>query len=418
MKIAFFYVNINIDRGVVFMEKYLVINGGSSSLKFSLYEMPSEMVICKGYIEKIGFSDSFWNITYNDKKISGEKFLPDHKEAVKVMIDELINNKIIDSMDEICGVGHRVLHGGEIYSESVLIDDKVLNDIEDLTVLGPLHHPGEIAGIKAMQEVISDIKQVAVFDTAFHQTMPRENYIYATPLEWYKKYKVRRYGFHGTSHKYITELMQEKLGKKDVNLIICHVGSGASITCVKNGASFDTSMGLTPLDGLVMGTRSGAIDPSIIKYVADQSGKDLDTITNDLNKNSGLKGICSKNDFRDMFKLKNEGNDEAILAYSVFMDSIIKHIAEYYFELDGKVDAMIFTAGVLENNPVFRADIVNKLSNVMGIKLNEEVNSNIGYGLPNKEGIITLDDSKTQVYVLPTNEEVMIVRDSYKIING
>ena len=400
------------------MEKYLVINGGSSSLKFSLYEMPSEMVICKGYIEKIGFSDSFWNITYNDKKISGEKFLPDHKEAVKVMIDELINNKIIDSMDEICGVGHRVLHGGEIYSESVLIDDKVLNDIEDLTVLGPLHHPGEIAGIKAMQEVISDIKQVAVFDTAFHQTMPRENYIYATPLEWYKKYKVRRYGFHGTSHKYITELMQEKLGKKDVNLIICHVGSGASITCVKNGASFDTSMGLTPLDGLVMGTRSGAIDPSIIKYVADQSGKDLDTITNDLNKNSGLKGICSKNDFRDMFKLKNEGNDEAILAYSVFMDSIIKHIAEYYFELDGKVDAMIFTAGVLENNPVFRADIVNKLSNVMGIKLNEEVNSNIGYGLPNKEGIITLDDSKTQVYVLPTNEEVMIVRDSYKIING
>ena len=399
------------------MEKYLVINGGSSSLKFSLYEMPSEKVICKGYIEKIGFSDSFWNISYNNKKISGAKFLSNHKDAVMVMIDELINNKIINSMDEICGVGHRVLHGGEIYSESVLIDDKVLNDIADLTILGPLHHPGEIAGIKAMQEVIDGIKQVAVFDTAFHQTMPRENYIYATPLEWYKKYKVRRYGFHGTSHKYITELMQEKLGKKDVNLIICHVGSGASITCVKDGASFDTSMGLTPLDGLVMGTRSGAIDPSIIKYVADQSGKDLDTITNDLNKNSGLKGICSKNDFRDMFKLKNEGNDEAELAYSVFMDSIIKYIAEYYFELEGEVDAIIFTAGVLENNPVLRKDIINKLSKVMNISLNEEVNNNIGYGLPNKEGIITLDDSKTRVYVLPTNEEVMIVRDSYRIIN-
>ena len=399
------------------MEKYLVINGGSSSLKFSLYEMPSEKVICKGYIEKIGFSDSFWNISYNNKKISGAKFLSNHKDAVMVMIDELINNKIINSMEEICGVGHRVLHGGEIYSESVLIDDKVLNDIADLTILGPLHHPGEIAGIKAMQEVIDGIKQVAVFDTAFHQTMPRENYIYATPLEWYKKYKVRRYGFHGTSHKYITELMQEKLGKKDVNLIICHVGSGASITCVKDGASFDTSMGLTPLDGLVMGTRSGAIDPSIIKYVADQSGKDLDTITNDLNKNSGLKGICSKNDFRDMFKLKNEGNDEAELAYSVFMDSIIKYIAEYYFELEGEVDAIIFTAGVLENNPVLRKDIINKLSKVMNISLNEEVNNNIGYGLPNKEGIITLDDSKTRVYVLPTNEEVMIVRDSYRIIN-
>ena len=398
------------------MEKYLVINGGSSSLKFSLYEMPSEKVICKGYIEKIGFSDSFWNINYNDKKISGEKFLSDHKEAVKVMIDELINNKIIDSMNEICGVGHRVLHGGEIYNESVLIDDKVLNDITDLTVLGPLHHPGEIAGIKAMQEVISDIKQVAVFDTAFHQTMPRENYIYATPLEWYKKYKVRRYGFHGTSHKYITELMQDKLSKKDVNLIICHVGSGASITCVKNGKSFDTSMGLTPLDGLVMGTRSGAIDPSIIKFVADQSGDNLDKLTNDLNKNSGLIGICGKNDFRDVFKLKNEGNDEAMLAYDVFMDSIIKYIAEYYFELEGNVDAIIFTAGVLENNPALRKDIIGKLSKVIGININNENNDSIGYGRPNKEGIITTDDSKTRVLVLPTDEEVMIVRDTYRII--
>ena len=400
------------------MEKYLVINGGSSSLKFSLYEMPSEKIICKGYIEKIGFDDSFWNITYGEEKISGAKFLASHKDAVKVMMDELINNSIINDMNEIRGVGHRVLHGGEIYSESVLIDDKVLKDIEDLTVLGPLHHPGEIAGIKAMQEVISNIKQVAVFDTAFHQTMSKENYIYAVPFDWYKEYKVRRYGFHGTSHKYITELMQEKLGKKDVNLIICHVGSGASITCVKNGRSFDTSMGLTPLDGLVMGTRSGAIDPSIIKFIADQTGKTLDEITDDLNKNSGLKGICGKNDFRDMFKLKNEGNDEAILAYLVFMDSIIKHIAEYYFELEGNLDAMVFTAGVLENNPTLRADIVNKVSKIMNIKLNESVNNDIGYGHPNKEGIITSDDSRVPVYVLPTNEEVMIVRDSYRIING
>lgn len=398
------------------MEKYLVINGGSSSLKFSLYEMPNEEIICKGYIEKIGFDDSFWNISYGDMKISGEKYLENHKAAVKVMIDELINNKIIDSMQEICGVGHRVLHGGEIYSESVLIDDKVLSDIENLTVLGPLHHPGEIAGIKAMQEVIDDIRQVAVFDTAFHQTMPRENYIYATPLEWYKKYKVRRYGFHGTSHKYITELMQEKLNKSEVNLIICHVGSGASITCIKGGKSFDTSMGLTPLDGLVMGTRSGAIDPSIIKFVADQSEKDLNTLTNDLNENSGLKGICGKNDFRDVFKLKSDGNDEAILAYSLFMDSIIKYIAEYYFELEGNVDAIIFTAGVLENNPILRADIINKLSKVMSIKINNKNNDDIGYGRPNREGIITTDDSKTKVFVLPTNEEIMIVRDTYRIV--
>ena len=397
-------------------EKYLVINGGSSSLKFSLYEMPSEKIISKGYIEKIGSEDSFWNITYNDNKIHGEKYLKDHSDAVRVMIDELVNNKIIKDMKEICGVGHRVLHGGELYSESVLIDDKVLKDIDDLTVLGPLHHPGELAGIKAMFEVLDGVKQVAVFDTAFHQTMPRENYIYAVPYEWYKKYSVRRYGFHGTSHKYITESMQERLGKKDVNLIICHVGSGASITCVKNGKSFDTSMGLTPLDGLVMGTRSGAIDPSIIKFVVDQSGKSLTDITNELNKNSGLKGICGKNDFRDVVGLKSEGNDMASLAYDVFMDSIIKHIAEYYFELEGKIDAMVFTAGVLENNVVLREDIVNKLSGPMNIKINKEVNNNIGYGKDNKEGIITTDDSKVMVIVMPTDEEVMIVRDTYRII--
>ena len=397
--------------------KYLVINGGSSSLKFSLYEMPDEEVIAKGYIEKIGFPDSFWTINYDGKKISEEKYLKGHDDAVAVMMDELIKNKIITDLSEIKGVGHRVLHGGEIYNKSVVIDDKVLNDIINLTNLGPLHHPGEIAGIRAMQKSLPGVLEVAVFDTAFHQTMPEENYIYAVPYEWYTDYKVRRYGFHGTSHKYITELMQEKLGKKDVNLIICHVGSGASVCCVKDGKSFDTSMGLTPLDGLVMGTRSGEIDPSIIKFIADESGKNLDIITNDLNKKSGLMGICGKNDFRDMMNLIEKGDEQAKLAYLVFMDSIIKHIAEYYFELEGEVDAIIFTAGVLENNPVLRKDIINKLSKVMNISLNEEVNNNIGCGLPNKEGIITLDDSKTRVYGLPTNEEVMIVRDSYRIIN-
>ena len=399
------------------MEKYLVINGGSSSLKFSLYEMPSEKIISKGYIEKIGSEDSFWNISYNDTKISGAKYLKDHSAAVRVMIDELVSNKIIGSMDEICGVGHRVLHGGELYSESVLINDKVLKDIEDLTVLGPLHHPGEIAGIKAMMEVLSGVKQIAVFDTAFHQTMPRENYIYAVPYDWYKKYSVRRYGFHGTSHKYITESMKKKLGKENVNLIICHVGSGASITCVKEGKSFDTSMGLTPLDGLVMGTRSGAIDPSIIKFVVDQSGMSLDEVTNDLNKASGLKGLCGKNDFRDVVALKSNNDDSACLAYDVFMDSIIKHIAEYYFELEGSVDAVIFTAGVLENNVILREDIINKLSKTMGVKINKESNNNIGYGHDFKEGIITTDDSKVMVMVMPTDEEVMIVRDTYRIIN-
>lgn len=397
-------------------EFYLVINCGSSSLKFSLYEMPDEKVISKGYIEKIGNSDSFWNISYNDKKINGASYLKDHTDAVNVMVDELIKNGIIKDMNEIKGIGHRVLHGGELYSDSVLIDDKVLNDIVDMTNLGPLHHPGEIAGIKAMQKCLPNTLQVAVFDTAFHQTMPKYNYIYAVPYEWYKNFKVRRYGFHGTSHKYITSVMQEKLGKKDVNLIICHVGSGASVTCVKDGFSFDTSMGLTPLDGLVMGTRSGSIDPSIIKFVVDEGKYTLDYVMNELNKNSGLKGICGKNDFRDMMNLINEGDEQAKLAYDIFMDSIIKHIAEYYFELEGKVDAIVFTAGILENNTTIREDIINKISGAMNIFVDMDMNDNIGYGHELKEGIITKEESNIPVYVVPTNEEVMIVRDTYKII--
>jgi len=397
-------------------EKYLVINGGSSSLKFSLYGMPNEEMIAKGYIEKIGTEDSFWNIKYNGENISGARYLKDHSDAVKVMVSELIKNKIINDMNEIKGIGHRVLHGGEIYSESVKINDKVLNDIVGLTNLGPLHHPGEVAGIKAMQECLPNTIQVAVFDTAFHQTMTRENYIYAVPYEWYTKYKVRRYGFHGTSHKYITNVMQDKLGKSDVNLIICHVGSGASITCIKNGKSLDTSMGLTPLDGLVMGTRSGSIDPSIIKFIVDETGISLDVVMQELNKNSGLKGICGKNDFRDVISLVYEGDSLAKLAYDIFMDSIIKHIAEYYFELDGNVDAVIFTAGVLENNTELREKIVNKLSGPMGVILDKKTNDNIGYGHDEKMGLITNIESRVPIYVVPTDEEVMIVRDTYNIV--
>jgi len=400
------------------MGKYLVVNAGSSSLKFSLYEMPMEELLINGYFEKIGFDDSFWTIKINGDKIKKDGYLRDHNDAVKEMIRELIDNGVITSMDEICGVGHRVLHGGEIYSNSVLITDKVLDDIIDLTKLGPLHHPGQIAGIKAMKESLPSVKNVAVFDTAFHQTMPKENYIYAVPYEWYNKYKVRKYGFHGTSHKYITEYMKDKLGKDNVNLIICHVGSGASISCINNGLCFDTTMGLTPLDGLIMGTRSGNIDPSIIKFVMDETGMSVDEVTNELNKNSGLIGICGKNDFRDVLQKKLDGEENGILAFDMFMNSIVKYIAEYYFDLDGKVDAVVFTAGVLENNVLLRDKIVNKLSNPMGVYLNKEMNENIGYGHELSEGLITTDDSKTQIWVLPTNEEVMILRDCYNIINN
>ena len=399
------------------MGKYLVINGGSSSLKFSMYEMPNEELLISGYFEKIGFEDSFWTIKINGEKLERVGYLKDHNDAVNMMIKELLDNKIINSMDEICGVGHRVLHGGELYSDSVLITDKVLDDIIDLTKLGPLHHPGQIAGIRAMFENLPNVLNVSVFDTAFHQTMPKENYMYAVPYSWYSDYKVRKYGFHGTSHKYITEYMKNKLNKDDVNLIICHVGSGASISCIKNGKCFDTTMGLTPLDGLVMGTRSGSIDPSIIKFISEETGMNVDEITNDLNKKSGLIGICGKNDFRDVFKLKNDNDENGILAYNMFVNSIIKYIADYYFKLDGSVDAIVFTAGVLENNPYIREELVNKISNSIGVYLNEENNNNIGYGRELNTGLITTDESNIPVWVVPTNEEIMIVRDSYNIIN-
>ena len=394
--------------------KFLCVNAGSSSLKFQLFEMPEEKVVISGYIEKIGFEDSFWNTKINGEKIRGEKFLKNHTEAVDVMLDELIKHKAVESLDEIKGVGHRVLHGGEKYSDSVLIDDQVVQDIKDLTKLGPLHHPGNLAGIEAMQKALPGVPNVAVFDTAFHQTMPAVNYMYPVPYEWYEKYGVRKYGFHGTSHKFITETMKKMLGKEDVNLIICHVGSGASISCIKDGKCFDTTMGLTPLDGLMMGTRCGSIDPSIIEYVCKESGKDVSEITNELNKKSGLYGICGFNDNRDVEKAISEGNERAKLALDMYVDIINRFIAEYYIELDGNVDAMVMTAGVLENGSDTRAAILDKLK-PLGIKLNKEVNDTIAGFKDVHEGCITLPESSIPVYVIPTNEEIMIIRDTYKL---
>ena len=395
--------------------KYLVINGGSSSLKFSLYSMPEEKELINGYIEKIGAKDCFWTLKINGEKITHAKELKNHTEAVEIMMKELIDNNIISSVDEIKGVGHRVLHGGEFYSDSVLIDDEVLNNIIDLTKLGPLHHPGEIAGIKAMRESLPEVPQVAVFDTAFHQTMPEENYKYAVPEEWYEKYSVRKYGFHGTSHKYIAETMIEKLNKKDANLIICHIGSGASISAVKDGKCYNTTMGLTPLDGLIMGTRSGSIDPSIIEYVVKSTGKTVEEVTQDLNKKSGLLAICGKNDLRDIEDLIAAGDKKAKLAIDMFANSIIKYIADYYFELEGDVDAIVFTAGVGENDIDLRKQIVDKISRPLNIKLDEERNDSIARFRSEREGIITTDDSKIPVYVVPTNEEIMILRDAYRL---
>lgn len=394
--------------------KILCVNAGSSSLKFQLFEMPEEKVLISGYIEKIGLEDSFWTTKVNGEKIKGEKYLKTHTDAVDVMLDELIKHKVVESLDEIKGVGHRVLHGGEKYSDSVLIDEEAIKSIEELTKLGPLHHPGNLAGIKAMQKALPNVPMVAVYDTAFHATMPKENYMYPVPMDWYTKYGVRKYGFHGTSHKYITETMQEMLGKKDVNLIIGHIGSGASISAVKNGKCYDTTMGLTPLDGLMMGTRSGAIDPSILEYVCKESGMNITEVTNALNKQSGYLGISGYSDSRDVETAAKEGNEDAILAIKMYNNRVAKYIADYYIELEGKVDAIVFTAGVGENGIDFRRDVISKLS-PLGIKIDDDKNSKIASFKDVHEGVISSDDSTIKVYVVPTNEEVMIARDAYNL---
>ena len=395
--------------------KILCVNAGSSSLKFQVYEMPKKEVLINGYIEKIGEEDCYWTIKINGEKIKKERPLKDHTEAAEVLIEELLENKVVESLDEIKGVGHRVLHGGEKYSDSTIITDQVIKDIEDLTKLGPLHHPGNLAGIKGMQKELPNVPMVAVFDTAFHQTMPKENYIFPVPYEWYLKYGVRKYGFHGTSHKYITTVMKEKLNNKKPNLIICHIGSGSSIACIKEGKCFDTTMGLTPLDGLMMGTRSGSIDPSILEYVCKEAKMSISEVTNALNKQSGFLGICGKADCRDVEELYEQGDEKAILAYNMYTDRVAKYIAQYYLELDGKVDAIVFTAGVGENGPLFREIVLRKL-NPIGIYEDKATNNKIARYLSEREGKISSDKSVADVYVVPTDEEAMIVKDTYKLV--
>lgn len=395
--------------------KYLVINAGSSSLKFSLYDMPENILIVNGTVERIGEDNSFYSFKYNAERIKKSKKINNHTEAVLTMVNELLNYKFIESLDSIKGIGHRILHGGEIYFDSVLIDDEVLNNIEKMTKFGPLHHPGELAGIKAMKEVLPDVIQVAVFDTAFHQTIPMENFMYPIPYDWYKENNVRKYGFHGTSHKYITGEMKKRLDKEDVNLIICHIGNGASVSLIKDGICYDTSMGLTPLDGLMMGTRSGSIDASILEYICNERNLSIEEATSMLNKESGLKGITGKSDFRDIEKMANEGSKIALLAIRMFQNSIIKYIAQYYFEAKGKVDAIVFTAGIGENSFMLRENIVEALSVPLEIRLDRNSNNNIAKFKDKQEGIITTNDSKIKVIVIPTDEEKMIVEDTYKI---
>ena len=400
------------------MDKVLIVNAGSSSLKFSLYEMLSRNEVASGSIERIGENASLFTFKQDGKKDKHDCIVRNHSEAVDKMMSGLIDNKAIDSINEIKGIGNRILHGKEKYTDSVIIDDSVIKDIEDYSDLGPLHHPSELAVINRLKIELAEVPMVAVFDTAFHQTMPKKNYLYSVPTEWYEKYGIRKYGFHGTSHKYITGVMKEKLGKDDVNLIVCHIGNGASISAIRNGECYDTTMGLTPLDGLMMGTRSGSIDPSILEYICKKTGKDIETITSYLNKNSGLMGIAGVNDFRDLESLIDQGDEKALLAYQMYCDRVAKSIISYMLELEGQIDGIVFTAGVGENVARLRQDVFNKISKVVNIKVDTDLNNKIAGFKDVNSGIISTSDSKMPVYVIPTDEESVILDDTVRLVNN
>ncbi|WP_042345351.1 acetate kinase [Bacillus massiliigorillae] len=393
------------------MSKIIAINAGSSSLKFQLFEMPSEKVITKGLVERIGLTDSIFTISVNDEKVKVVTDIPDHEVAVKMLLDSLIEHGIIKSFDEINGVGHRVVHGGEIFSDSAVITDEVLRQIEELSDLAPLHNPANITGIKAFQHILKDVPAVAVFDTAFHQTMPDNSYLYSLPYDYYKEYGIRKYGFHGTSHKYVSERAAEMLGrpKEQLRLISCHLGNGASIAAIKGGESIDTSMGFTPLAGVTMGTRSGNIDPALLPFIMEKTGKTADEVISVLNKESGLLGVSGfSSDLRDIEASAAEGNHRAELALKVFSDRIHKYIGSYAARMSG-VDAIIFTAGIGENSDVIRARVLEGLE-FMGVYWDPSLNAVRG-----DDRFISYPHSPVKVLVIPTNEEVMIARDVMRL---
>ncbi|MBQ1421514.1 MAG: acetate kinase [Firmicutes bacterium] len=395
--------------------KILVINCGSSSLKYQILDMTNETLLCKGLVEKIGIDGSVINHT----KIGQDKFvletpMKDHKDAIAQVLAAIQDpdHGVVTSMSEIGAVGHRVVHGGEHYADSVLIDDEVMKVIEECSDLAPLHNPPNIAGIEACKALMPDTPMVAVFDTAFHQTMPPESYIYALPYEYYTKYGIRRYGFHGTSHKYVARRAAEMLNVslEDLKLITCHLGNGASVSAIKHGKCIDTSMGFTPLEGLVMGTRSGDIDPALVTYIREKENLAPGKANEILNKKSGVLGISGvSSDFRDIEAAVEEGNERAALALKVFAHKVRFYIGAYIAEMNG-CDAIVFTAGVGENDITMRELICHDLGN-LGIKIDPLKNKIRG-----KETIISADDAKIKALLIPTNEELMIARDTFQII--
>ncbi|AMY04556.1 acetate kinase [Staphylococcus condimenti] len=389
----------------------LAINAGSSSLKFQLIEMPEEKLVSKGLIERIGLKGSKITVEYDGRKFTDEKEINDHVQAVNVMLDNLIDLGIIRDINDIDGTGHRVVHGGELFPESALVTNDVEKQIESLTELAPLHNPANLMGIRAFRKLLPSIPHVAVFDTSFHQTMPEQAYLYSLPFHYYKDYGIRKYGFHGTSHKYVSQRAAEILGKpiEELRIISCHIGNGASIAAIDGGESVDTSMGFTPLAGVTMGTRSGDIDPALIPYIMEKTGKSAEAVLDILNKESGLLGISgTSSDLRDLEQDAEEGKTRAQLALDVFASRIHKYIGSYAAKMHG-VDVVIFTAGVGENSDEVRARVLEGLE-FMGVYWDPKKNAQ----LHGTEGFINYPHSPVKVIVIPTNEEVMIARDAVK----
>jgi acetate kinase len=394
------------------MSKIMAINAGSSSLKFQLLEMPSETIVTKGIVERIGLADSIFQIEVNGEKQKETLDIADHSQAVKILLEKLTELGIIKSLDEIEGIGHRVVHGGEKFNDSVLITDELLKVIEEVSDLAPLHNPANIVGIKTFMEVLPNVPAVAVFDTAFHQTMPEQSYLYSIPYEYYQKFGMRKYGFHGTSHKYVAERAAELLGKplEELRLISCHLGNGASITAIEGGKSVDTSMGFTPLAGITMGTRCGNIDPALIPYIMEKTGQTAAEVISDLNKKSGLLALSGfSSDLRDIEEQAGNGHERAELALEVFTSRIHSYIGSYAARMNG-LDAVIFTAGIGENSELVRARVLKGLE-FMGIYFDPSLNNVYG-----KEAFINALHSPVKVLIIPTNEEVVIARDTLRCI--
>lgn len=393
------------------MEKIIAINAGSSTLKFKLFAMPDEELLVSGAIERIGLDNSQIEIKYGDNKFEDVKDVKTHDEAIKIVLDKLLSLNIIQDYNEITGVGHRIVAGGELFKESVIIDDKVIQQIEDLTELAPLHEPANLMGIRAFKKILPNVTSVAVFDTSFHNSLPEENFMYSIPYEFYKKYGARKYGAHGTSYRYVSKKAADMLGKplQDLKMIVLHLGAGASMCAIKDGKSFDTSMGFTPLAGLTMATRSGDIDPSLLPFLMEKEGiKNINEMMDILNKKSGLVGVSGVSaDMRDLEKVQSE-NHQAKLARDIWMNRVIKYIGSYAAEMNG-LDAIVFTAGVGENDIMIREEVTQKLS-FLGISIDPDKNNVRG-----KDVDLSSSDARVKTLLVPTNEELMIVRDVQRL---